>query len=400
MPKTLQRWVADLARLARTDRWGARARSIQHILGRRLTSPKQPTSPVQAPDESARHAAPIAPVARTPIPASTEGVTLSGQHSAAGLTRSYLLYLPPTDPKVSPPSSWPLVVMLHGCTQDPADFALGTGMNHLAREHGFAVLYPAQSEEAHPQRCWNWYRRDHQQRGRGEAEVLADMTRTMVNAYGLDTRRVYVAGMSAGGAMAAILGQAYPELYAAVGIHSGLAGGAASNLITALAIMKMGPRTVTSTPRTSHQHDRQGVSGTSPNIAWPSARPTIVFHGDSDSVVHPSNGAQAINAALAPYQGTAVQTSVEEGVSSGGRPYTRTTYACGEDTNCQAEHWVVHGSGHAWSGGQTAGSYTDPSGPDASHAMWEFFRCHVQPAARQGGAQLQQPSTVGRGLSK
>ena len=377
MSKTLQRWMADLARLTRTDRLLTRARSVQRTLGHYLAPLNPPPPPAHEPDGGATHAPPTAPIPRRPIPASTEGVTLTGQHSAAGLTRNYLLYLPPTaDPHVAPATSWPLVVMLHGCTQDPADFALGTGMSALAREHGFAVLYPAQAPEAHPQRCWNWYKHSHQQRGRGEAEVLADMTRTVVAAYGLDTRRVYVAGMSAGGAMAAILGEAYPELYAAVGIHSGLASGAASNLIAALAIMKAGPRTPTQPPRPP----RQGARGTAQAAARAPARPTIVFHGDNDTVVHPGNGVQAISAALTMPLGTAVQTSVQQGVSAGGRHYTRTIYACGEDTACQAEHWVVHEGGHAWSGGQPTGSHTDPSGPDASRTMWHFFKCHAQPA--------------------
>lgn len=376
MSKTLQRWMADLTRLTRADRLLTRARSIQHALGRSL-APLNPPAP--EPDGGATHVPHTAPIPRRPIPASTEGVTLTGQHSAAGLTRSYLLYLPPTaDPHTGPPASWPLVVMLHGCTQDPADFALGTGMNDLAREHGFAVLYPAQAQEAHPQRCWNWYKHSHQQRGRGEAEVLADMTRAVVNAYGLDARRVYVAGMSAGGAMAAILGQAYPDLYAAVGIHSGLASGAASNLISALALMKAGPRTPTSAPRTPRHSTRDAASAphATGNAA---ARPTIVFHGDSDTIVHPGNGVQAISAALALSQGAVERTSVQQGVSPGGRHYTRSTYARGEDTTCPAEHWVVHGGGHAWSGGQAAGSYTDPSGPDASRAMWNFFKSHALP---------------------
>ena len=144
----------------------------------------------------------------------------------------------------------PLIVMLHGCTQDPADFALGTGMNTLAREQGFAVLYPAQTQDANPQRCWNWFKHSHQQRGHGEAALLAGMTRAVIAKNGLDARRVYVAGLSAGGAMAAILGQAYPDLYAAVGIHSGLASGAASDLMSALSAIKNGPKTPTSEPIT------------------------------------------------------------------------------------------------------------------------------------------------------
>ena len=380
MPKPLQRWMANLSRLARTDRLLDRARAVQHALSRYLAPHASPPPPTGLTEGGAAHAPSIAPVPRTALPASSEGITLTGQHSAAGLTRSYLLYLPPmTDPQACPPASWPLVVMLHGCTQDPADFALGTGMNGLAREHGFAVLYPAQTPEAHPQRCWNWYKRDHQQRGRGEAEVLADMTRAVVGTYGLDARRVYVAGMSAGGAMASILGQAYPELYASVGIHSGLASGAASNLISALAIMKAGPKTPSPAPIAS-RHSTGDATSTAHAAGRVVGRPTIVFHGDNDTVVHPGNGVLALSVALAAPPGTAPQPAVEHGVSANGRHYTRTTYALGAEAAPQAEHWIVHGGVHAWSGGHAEGSYTDPSGPDASLAMWRFFMQHAHPA--------------------
>ena len=383
MSETLQRWMREVTRLTRAGRLAEAAQVIQQTLGHGSAT---------LPTASAERATPevidgcvtdvdntgvtAAPITRTP--AREGGSTLAGQHGEAGLIRSYLLYLPPMPPAGSLDTPIPLIVMLHGCTQDPADFALGTGMNTLAREQGFAVLYPAQAQDANPQRCWNWFKHNHQQRGQGEAALLAGMTRAVIAKHGLDARRVYVAGLSAGGAMAAILGQAYPDLYAAVGIHSGLASGAASDLMSALSAMKNGPKTPTSAPSTVHRGEPGDAAiGTAGALA---PLPTIVFHGDTDEIVHPGNGVQVIAAALGGAQhggpGAAGAASVEQGVSAQGRPYTRTVYASAKGTGTQAELWVVHGGGHAWSGGSAQGSYTDPSGPDATREMWRFFSNH------------------------
>ena len=383
MSETLHRWMKEVTRLTRAGRLVEAAQVIQQILGHR---------PAALPTASAERAMPkviddcvtdvahtgvtAAPTARTPA---REGdSTLAGQHGEAGLIRSYLLYLPPMTPLGSFDTPIPLLVMLHGCTQDPADFALGTGMSTLAREQGFAVLYPAQAQDANPQRCWNWFKHNHQQRGHGEAALLAGMTRAVIAQHGLDARRVYVAGLSAGGAMAAILGQAYPDLYAAVGIHSGLASGAASDLMSALSAMKNGPKTPTSAPSPVHRGEPGDAAIGAAGALAP--LPTIVFHGDTDEIVHPGNGAQVIAAALGGVQhgspGAARASSVEQGVSAQGRPYTRTVYASAKGTGTQAELWVVHGGGHAWSGGSAQGSYTDPSGPDATREMWRFFSDH------------------------
>lgn len=301
-----------------------------------------------------------------------------GAHTEGGLTRNYRLYLPPDASSSGIPM--PLVVMLHGCGQDAADFALGTDMNTLACEQGFAVLYPEQAQDANPQRCWNWFQPSHQMRGHGEAAVLAGMTRAVTAQHGLDARRVYVAGLSAGGAMAAILGQAYPDIYAAVGIHSGLASGAASDLMSALSAMKNGPvrhALAPSAPRCGEPCDAAfGAAG------WQAPRPTIVFHGDGDEIVHPGNGAQAISVALgdrhAHDAGQAEAPVIEQGASLQGRRYTRTIYPSTNGLTPHAEHWVVHGGGHAWSGGCAQGSCTDPSGPDATREMWRFFSHHAR----------------------
>ncbi|MDH5823605.1 PHB depolymerase family esterase [Luteimonas sp. RD2P54] len=250
----------------------------------------------------------------------------------------------------------PLLLMLHGCTQTPEDFARGTRMNQLADAHGYVVAWPAQSAERNPNRCWNWFRGSDQQRGRGEPAMLAALTRHLVAAHRLDAGRVYVAGLSAGGAMAAVLASTHPDVYAAIGVHSGLPIGLASDVPSAFAAMRKGG---------AQRRPRAGA-GAEPV-------PAIVFHGDSDTTVHPGNGQGVVEQSLG--DASAVRDSastVERHVEPGGRSATRTVHRAG-DGRIAAEHWVVHGSGHAWSGGDAAGSYTDPCGPDASAQMLRFF---------------------------
>ena len=289
--------------------------------------------------------------ANDPGNAADPGQFSSGSHSHGGLTRAYKLYAPPGAD--SGKASHPLLVLLHGCTQNPDDFAAGTGMNTLARQLGIWVLYPAQSTEANPQRCWNWFKHNHQQRGRGEAGWIADLTQALLGQHQIDPARVWIAGLSAGGAMAASVAAAYPELYAAVGVHSGLAAGAATSLPQALQAM------------------RSGAAGSvAPDAV---AVPTIVFHGDQDNTVHPRNGEQVIASVL--HAGKAAglpPVTTEQGVAAGGRRYSRSVQRRANGLPL-TEHWLVQGAGHAWSGGQAAGSYTDASGPDASAEMLRFF---------------------------
>ncbi len=307
------------------------------------------------------------------------GEFISGSFSHAALTRDYKLYLPPGHAG----RPLPLVVMLHGCTQDPDDFARGTDMNERAREQGFFVLYPAQTQAANPSRCWNWFKHNHQRRGSGEAALLGAMARSVVLEHGLDARRVFIAGLSAGGAMAAIVADTHPEIFSAVGVHSGLARGAASNVMEALTAMRHGASGTThSGAGTTHSGTGTtlGDAGVAPS-PW-SARmpvPTIVFHGDQDQTVHPRNAEHVVAAVLdsahAPSQAGdpgAPAPRVEHGVCAGGRSYTRAIHHAGNGA-AVAEHWLIHGSGHAWSGGQTTGSYTDPAGPDATGEMLRFF---------------------------
>jgi poly(hydroxyalkanoate) depolymerase family esterase len=270
-------------------------------------------------------------------------------------------------PALAAGSAAPLVLMLHGCTQHPEDFAAGTQMNALARAHGFLVLYPAQTQRANSSRCWNWFKPQHQQRGRGEPALLAALTQSVVESEGVDPDRVYVAGLSAGGAMADILGRAYPDLFAAVGVHSGLPAGAASDLMSALAAMK---------------------KGAAPAPGGGLALPTIVFHGDADATVHVRNAEGVVAAALGGQDGVTAEARSSSGESAGGRRFTRHVHA-GAEGRPAVEHWLLHGAGHAWSGGSAQGSYTDPAGPDASAEMLRFFLAQRRrrSAAVEGDAQ-------------
>ncbi|MCG6118561.1 MAG: PHB depolymerase family esterase [Aquimonas sp.] len=256
----------------------------------------------------------------------------------------------------------PLLVMLHGCTQSADDFAVGTRMNALAGAQGYVVAYPQQSMQRNRNRCWNWFRGGDQQREKGEPALLAALTRHLVVEHGLDARRVYVAGLSAGGAMAAVLASTHPDLFAAIGVHSGLPIGLASDVPSAFAAMRTGK---------AGGHRRRAGAATATSAA---RVPAIVFHGDGDTTVHPHNGlgvvAQSLGGADNDIAARAT-TTVERGVENGGRQYTRTRHL--HDGRISAEHWLTHGAAHAWSGGDPAGSYTDPSGPDASEHMLRFF---------------------------
>lgn len=294
---------------------------------------------------------------RAPVPTPdprAPGEFLHGAFSAAAGQRRYRLYVPST-PSDRPR---PLIVMLHGCTQNAEDFAAGTEMNALAEQHGCLVLYPEQPRSANATLCWNWFEALHQEREGGEPSLIAGMTREVIARWQADPGRVYVAGLSAGGAMAAIMGATHPELFAAIGVHSGLPVGKARDLITGLAAMK---RAKAGRGRAAGQL-RQRV-------------PVIVFHGDSDNVVHAENGAAILDQFLRPAPNTPaapLQRSKEYGATPGGRGYTRTLVMDGNGHRV-GEHWELHGAGHAWSGGSANGSYTDPSGPVASTEMLRFF---------------------------
>ncbi|MFZ0032665.1 MAG: PHB depolymerase family esterase [Candidatus Cybelea sp.] len=253
----------------------------------------------------------------------------------------------------------PLIVMMHGCTQSADDFAAGTRMNELAEERTFLVAYPEQPVSANPQKCWNWFKRADQQRDSGEPSLIAGLTRQIMGEYTIDYRRVYVAGMSAGAAAAAVLGVTYSDIYAAVGVHSGLVCGLAQDVRSAFSVMKSGEgaRHAGKTP--------PRCSGNDGPIA------TIVFHGDRDTTVNKRNGDRFAEE----FSTCGYAKRVEGGQTPGGRAYTQTVYADASGRSV-LEQWSIHGAGHAWSGGSVAGTYTDPLGPDASREMVRFFLSH------------------------
>ena len=269
-------------------------------------------------------------------------------------------------PEEAPRGPLPMLVMLHGCTQSADDFAAGTRMNQLADAHGFLVLYPEQAAHANASRCWNWFRPQDQQRDGGEPALIAGIVREVAARHGADPQRVFVAGLSAGAAMAVVLGQTYPDLFAGVGAHSGLPYASAHDMATALAAMKGG--------RSGLPGARRAAQAAPNKAARPV--PTIVFHGDRDHTVQLSNGDQIVLQAQAAYQAqagaTPLQASTQDGQAGGGRRYSRTVLADAAGQP-QIESWTLHGAGHAWSGGDSSGSYTDGSGPDASAEMLRFF---------------------------
>jgi poly(hydroxyalkanoate) depolymerase family esterase len=316
-------------------------------------------------DRIKRHAGLSSPRGEQPVPALVPeivpkgGKFIAASYSNPAGTRAYKLYIP----SHYHGQALPLVVMLHGCNQSSDDFAAGTRMNVIAEEESCLVVYPEQPGEANPARCWNWFRPTDQRRDRGEPSLIAGITRQVMADYAVDPERVYIGGLSAGAAAAAIMGTAYPDLYAAVGVHSGLACGAANDLSSAFAAMQHGNIATSFEPGDVLAGEDEPVL------------PTIVFHGDRDTTVHPRNGDHVI----ARQSGAATsKKQVHRGRVAGGHAYTRTVHA---DANGRStlEQWEIHGGGHAWSGGSTAGSYTDPRGPDATREMLRFFLEHPGP---------------------
>ncbi len=283
-------------------------------------------------------------------------------------TRDYAVYVPTSydgDPV-------PLVVMLHGCTESIEDFDLDTGMTELADRDGFIVAYPQELPEASVSRCWNWFAPRDQKRDAGEPSLLAGITRQVMGDYAIDPSRVYVAGMSAGGAMASVLGATYPDVYAAVGIHSGLEYAAARDGLAALQATRVG----------GPAPEQAALLAFAAQAAFARPLPVIVFHGDADQTVSVVNGYQTLRQWLVvddladdgAHNGSLPQaaSSVVEGRAPGGLSFTRSVFADG-----MLEQWIVHGLGHAWSGGSPAARFADWRGPSASEAMLRFFRAHA-----------------------
>jgi poly(hydroxyalkanoate) depolymerase family esterase len=273
---------------------------------------------------------------------------LDRTHRSAAGSRGYKIYLPASQPKR--PKG--LILMLHGCNQTPDDFALGTHMNALAEKNGLVIAYPAQTVSHNGSSCWNWFKPGNQGRGAGEPAILASLARKLAQEFDVGRDQVFVAGLSAGGAMAAILADAYPDVFSAVGVHSGLARGAARDVVSALSAM------------------RKGAPGRLAPVAHlsPHTVRRIIFHGDTDSTVHPANASRIVAAAVG---GRTTPTNVSRRTVRG-RGYVRSVFA-GQDGTAMLELWMLEGAGHAWSGGRASGSYTDSNGPDASAQMIRFF---------------------------
>lgn len=261
--------------------------------------------------------------------------------------RSYTLYLPASAGQTA--GLQPLLIMLHGCGQTPTDFAVGTGMNRLADEMGFIVAYPTQTRKANRNKCWNWYRDVKTARDGGEPAMIVGITQDISAHHRVDRSRVYIAGFSAGAAAAAAIAVAYPKIYAAVGVHSGLPVGAAHSGLSALVAMRAGSAGV-----------RQSVP-----------MPTIIFHGDKDEVVNPRNGRAIAARSVATFP--ALTETVKNSKSTGG---FRKTAHRGSNRKSYCEYWAIAGAGHAWSGGNPAGSFAQATGPDASREMMRFFMQH------------------------
>lgn len=304
------------------------------------------------------------------VPSSNEAPQCPGSFETYAFSndagsRAYKVYVPAG----TSDTPRPMMVMLHGCTQSADDFAAGTQMNRLADEHGFMVVYPEQASHANASKCWNWFKPQDQVRGVGEPSLIAGIVREVAGRHGADPRRIYVAGLSAGAAMAVVLGETYPELFAGVGAHSGLPYGSAHDIPSALATMKGGRSGMPSLK------NLPGAAAT-PCKKAVQAVPLIVFHGDRDHTVQQTNGAHIVQQACDAHGAQAgnahLDVSTQSGVASGGRRFSRTVYA---DSKGQAriESWTLHGAGHAWSGGHASGSYTDRTGPDASAEMVRFF---------------------------
>lgn len=279
-------------------------------------------------------------------------------------TRAYKVYVPVL--KSDAPCA--MIVMLHGCTQSADDFAAGTQMNRLADEHGFVVVYPEQSAHANSSKCWNWFRPQDQVCDAGEPSLIAGIVHKVAQQHGVDLRRVFVAGLSAGAAMAVVMGESYPKLFAGVGAHSGLPYGSAHDIPSALAAMK---------GRRSGMPGIQSAPGGKSGLRRKAVQrvPVIVFHGDRDHTVQQTNGESIVKQAEeahASEAGGGMHVTTQEGISSGGRRFSRALHTDSEG-QIRIESWTLHGGGHAWSGGHASGSYTDGVGPDASAEMVRFF---------------------------
>jgi poly(hydroxyalkanoate) depolymerase family esterase len=270
----------------------------------------------------------------------------------------------------------PMMVMLHGCVQNPDDFAAGTQMNALAEQKNFIVLYPEMNVYANSSMCWNWFYDYNQHRNAaGEADIIKGMVDDVKGSYAIDSNKVYVAGLSAGAAMATIMGATYPDVFHGVGVSAGVEYNAADDAYSASSAMSYG----------SYDPNQAGKDAYTEMGSYKRKMPVIVFQGTGDTTVAPVNGTQVVQSWLQTndmvddgsdnnsVKTTAAQTLT--GSVTGGRSYTHYIYNDNAGKSL-VEYYTVNGMDHAWSGGSSSGSYTDPSGPNATQIMWNFFTSH------------------------
>ncbi len=282
-----------------------------------------------------------------PVTSGNEGIPMLSQtYSGAAGARDYRLFLPPQ----APDGLRGLIVMLHGCSQTPDDFARGTAMNDIAAREGLVVAYPEQTSSHNAHGCWNWFEPAHQRHGEGEPAILAGLAREVAQTHGVPEEAVFAAGLSAGGAMAAVLGATYPEVFSAIGVHSGLGAGAAQDVSSAFAVMG--------------GHGAAGAVSVDPA---PGQSRVMIVHGHRDKTVVPANGVRLFEAMTAAHpQAIPHRDPVGQGTPARQRLVL-------PDGTVIAEHWQIADLGHAWSGGSSAGSFTEPHQPDASQGFVRFF---------------------------
>ncbi|WP_020558383.1 extracellular catalytic domain type 1 short-chain-length polyhydroxyalkanoate depolymerase [Thiofilum flexile] len=360
--------MQETIKLVKAGQWGEATQSLQRALGTKTTARSQ-TEQSATPDETPPSESPsnlgalgslfkafqdsFKPVPPPPIPSQAQFITKTFSNEYG--SRDYKLYIPSSYKT----KALPLVVMLHGCTQSSDDFANGTQMNALAEQYQLLIAYPEQSAQANVQRCWNWFKPQDQTHNQGEPSLIAGITQAIMADYRVDKKRVYIAGISAGGAMSAIMAALYPDLYSAVGIHSGLAFGSAQSFSSALMAMNLGIKPI-------HQPSH--------------FVPLIIFQGDQDKTVAARNADILFEQAKTLYQqqheNASFKLCTQEHSPTDSHPYTCTIIENSQGIH-EIEYWKIHGAGHAWSGGDSSGSYTDPKGPDASQEIVRFFLRHA-----------------------